>query len=264
MGHSHVAYLLLLLGQPAAGQDGYYASVVAAGRDLQNQMDFMVRALATIPGPPMGRGLYKETNRIVIDLTSFRDQARQKVSRDNLYLAFTPVDRELNELLSELQTFGKWDPAIRMAARRTQSALNEVHFALSVGDAMPARRAQVQARQIQALLNRETDLESLAGLLLYDPQMLKAWNADFADLRKALADLQRLQKKKADRDDLKAQFVLTDKAWEKLVTRFKALPADQMVPLREDFGQVDQVFSRIAPMLGIENRRAPLQVNFLQ
>ena len=266
MGHSSFAGLflsVLTLGQPAAGEADYYPPIVATARDLQNQIDFMVRALATIPGPPMGRGLSRQTNRIVIDLTSFRDQIIQKPSRDTLYLAFTPVDQELNQLLAELQTIGKWDPAIRLAARRTQSALNDVHLALSAGDVSATRRPLVESRQVQTLLNREVDLQSLAGLLM-DPDTLKAWNTDFAELRKSLTELQRLQNKKAGRDDLKQHLVLAEKNWEKLVTRFKALPADQVLPLREDFGQVDQVFSRLSSMFGIQGRRAPLRINFLQ
>jgi hypothetical protein len=265
MEHLQIACLFFTgihLGQPAAPPDNYYVNVAAAGRDLQNQIDFMNRALATIPGPPMGRGFFKENTRIAIDLTFFRQQVQNKVSRDDLFLAFTPVDAKLNTLLTDLQAFGKWDPAIQMAARRAQSAQQEVHFALSAGIVTPESQSQIIPRQIQALLNRETDLESLAGIALDDPDTLKSWNADFANVRKAMAELQRLQKQKAGRDDLKLQLVETDRIWEKLVTRFKALPTDQSIMLREDFGQVDQVIGRLAPLLGIDNRRATLPTSF--
>jgi hypothetical protein len=209
--------------------------------------------------------LYKETNRIFIDLITFRQLVDQKEPREDLYLAFTKVDMGLNQLLNDVQAFEKWDPAIRMAARRAQSALHETHFALATGDVSPARRSEDEARQAQMLKNRELDLEDMVGIVfLFDTAALKDWNGEFAPLRKNIAELQRLQKNKASREDVKQQLVRTDQSWEKLVTRFKGLSADQILQLREDFGRVDQVISRLCSSYGIKNRRAPLQINFLR
>jgi hypothetical protein len=261
----YLSVTVVILSTAFVAQDNYYGAVSVAGRDLQNQLDFLRRSFATIPGPPMGRGLYKETNRIFIDLITFRQLVDQKEPREDLYLAFTKVDMGLNQLLNDVQAFEKWDPAIRMAARRAQSALHETHFALATGDVSPARRSEDEARQAQMLKNRELDLEDMVGIVfLFDTAALKDWNGEFAPLRKNIAELQRLQKNKASREDVKQQLVRTDQSWEKLVTRFKGLSADQILQLREDFGRVDQVISRLCSSYGIKNRRAPLQINFLR
>jgi hypothetical protein len=263
MGYLCVAFVML--STALVGQDSYYGAINTAAADLQNQLDFLRRSFATIPGPPTGRGLYKEANGIFIDLIYFRQIVQQKEPREDLYLAFTKVDMKLNQLLDDVQAIEKWDPAVRRAARRAQSALHETHFALSSGDSSPARRSQDDARQTQVLRNRELDLENLVGIVfLFDTDALKDWNAEFAGLRKNIAELQRLQKNKASRDDVKQQLVQTDRSWETLVTRFKGLSADQILQLREDFGQVDQAISRLCHSFGIQNRRAPLQTKFLR
>jgi hypothetical protein len=265
MGHIHVACLLLSasLGQPAPPSDEYYAAVGAAGTELRNQLDFFRRSLVNVPNQELGRGLYKQTTRAFLDLTYFREQVVRKASKDTLYLAFSEVDTELNQLLDDVSDLEKWTPALRMAARRTHAALHDLQFAMSTGESSPAKLAQVETRQLQTLLHRETDLEALVGIVLYQNYALKDWTEDFAVLKRNIAELRRLQKSNPTRDDLKEQFRQTDAAWEKLVSRFKMLPTDLTLQLREDFGQVDQVFSRISQQLGID-RRAPLQTNFLR
>ncbi len=228
-------------------------------------LTFLRRSFATIPGPPEGRGFNKQSNRIFIDLITFRQLVQTKAPREDLYVAFAKVDMGMKQLLDDAQAFEKWDPAIRMAARRAQSALHETNFALSTGDASPARRSENETRQTQVLRNREVDLENMVGIVfLFDTDAMKDWNDEFSSLRKNIVELQRLQKSKADRDEVKQQLVRTDQSWEKLVARFKGLSADQILQLREDFGQVDQVITRLCLSYGIKNRRAPLQTNFLR
>jgi hypothetical protein len=261
----HFTFSVVILSAALVGQDSYYSAVNSTSGDLQNQLDFLRRSFATIPGPPEGRGFNKLSNRIFIDLITFRQLVQTKAPREDLYLAFTKVDMGMNELLNNAKDFEKWDPAIRMAARRAQSALHDTSFAMATGDASPELRNQNETRQTQALRNREQELENMVGIVfLFDTDALKKWNPEFAGFTKNIAELQRLQKDKASRDDLKKQLVKTDQSWETLVTRFKGLSADEVVQLREDFGQVDQVISRLAVSYGIKDRRAALQTNFLR
>ena len=256
---------VIYLAAAVGGQDGYYNAVNSTSGELQNQLDFLRRSFATIPGPPEGRGFNRLGNRIFIDLITFRQLVQTKAPREDLYLAFTKVDMEMNELLNNAKDFEKWDPAIQMAARRAQSALHDTSFAMATGDASPALRTQNEARQAQVLRNREQELENMVGIVfLFDTDALKKWNPEFAGFKKNIAELQRLQKDKASRDDLKKQLAKTDQSWETLVTRFKGLSTDQAVQLREDFGQVDQVISRLSVSYGIKDRRASLKTNFLR
>jgi hypothetical protein len=256
---------LVMLSTAFMGQDAYYGAVNSASGDLQTQLDFLRRSFATIPGPPEGRGFNKLSNKIFIDLITFRQLVQTKAPREDLYLAFTKVDMGMNAILDNAKDFEKWDPAIRMAARRAQSALHDTNFALSTGDASPSRRNENDARQAQVLQNREQELENMVGIVfLFDADALKGWTSEFAAFKKNIAELQRLQKNKASRDDVKKHLVKTDQSWETLVTRFKGLSAENAVQLREDFGQVDQVISRLSVSYGVQNRRAALQTNFLR
>jgi hypothetical protein len=262
IGFPHVAGVLLLIAQPAPDPNTYYATVNACGRDLRNQMDFMTRALATIPDD-QPRGFYKQLNRITIDLAAFRELALNKAAKGDLNVAFAPVDRELNSMLTDLQPFSKWDPAVRLAVRRAQSALNDLNLALAADNIKPERRVKLQERQIQTLLNREADLQSMIGVAFLDsPNLTKSWNADLDALRASTTELDRLYKAKASFDAMKKQFVKTGEAWERLVTRFKLMSSQQALILREDFGQVDHVFAGMGALFDIKGQRAPLRWQF--
>lgn len=258
----HVAGLLLVIAQPGPDQKTYYDQVNACGRDLRNQLDFMTRALATIPDQKH-RGFYKQVTRATIDLAAFRELALNKASRGDLSVAFAPVDRGLNSLLDDLQPFSKWDPAISLAAGRTQAALNDLNLALAAGNFKPEQRVKLQNRQIQTLLHREADLQNMIGVVFLDADgPLKSWNTDLDALRKSTQELQRLYKAQAKFDEMKQQFVKTADIWEGLVTRFKQMSADQRLMLREDFGQVDHVFAGMAALFDVSGRRAPLPWQF--
>ena len=120
----------------------------------------------------------------------------------------------------------------------------------------------LQERQIQTLLNREADLQSMIGVVFLDAPPLKSWNADLDALRASTMELQRLYKDKASFDVMKKQVVKTGEAWERLVTRFKEMSPQNAVMLREDFGQVDHVFAGMGPLFDIKGRRAPLRWQF--
>src|SRR5262245_55605011 len=265
MEPSHLAILFLTaaLGQGPGGQDDYYSAATAAARELATQLEALTRSFVTIPGPPEGRGLYKQADGVGYDLIYFRQQLKRKVSREDLYIAFDKVDGKLNTLLEELQPFEKWVPAVRMTARRVKSAQHDLQFALSGGDSAPARQGDALYRQTLVLLTRTEDLENMVRYLFDEQDSLAAWRAGFKEVRGQMADLQRLQKSKASADEVKKQFALTDQAWEKLVGKFKELPEDQHLILRSEFGQVDQVMARLAQRLGIQGRRAPLKAEFI-
>jgi hypothetical protein len=244
-----------------AGGPDYWATTTAAARELSRQLGYLQQSFATIPGPPQGRGLYQQAEGIQIDLIGLQQKLRQKASREALYLAFGQVDAKLNQLLGDLQGITKWDAAVRMAARQVSAAQHDLQFALSAGDGAPARQSDVAYRQTLLLLSRTEDLEALVRYMFAEQGTLKGWNADFAGLRRAIGALQRAQQDKAPRDAVKKRLLQTDQAWEKLVTRYRALPPDRYPFISHAVAQVDQVLGRLARLLGVPDRRAPLPDN---
>jgi hypothetical protein len=258
MGTASLGFLLLVLGQAPPGDD-YYAAATAAGRELSRQVEYLQRSFANIPGPDEGRGLYQQTELILVDVTYLRQQIKRKVGREDLYLALDKVDGKINSLLDDLQGFAKWVPAVRMAVQGVQAAQHDMHFALSAGDGAPARQSSAAYRQTLVLKAKAQNLEGLVRYVFYEQDSLPGWTAGFKDLRGAINALQDLQNKKASRDDLKQQMLQVDKAWDKLVTKMKALPEDQNLLLVSDFARVDAIFDRLSRLFAIQNRRAPLK-----
>src|SRR5262245_63340117 len=115
-----VLWFGITLGQP--GQGDYYGPIAASAQELAQQLDYFQRALYTIPGPPMGRGLYKQSDRIVYDLIYFQQQVQQKAAREMLYIAYDKVEQGLQTMLGDIKGLEKWDPALRMVAQQVTAA----------------------------------------------------------------------------------------------------------------------------------------------
>jgi len=262
MSSCHLS-ILLVAGAGLGQGDDYYASVADAARELSRQLDYLQQTFVSIPGPPMGRGLYKQSDKIIYDLIYFRQQVKKKVAREELYIVYDKMDGKLETFLSDVDDLEKWTPALRMVAKQVISANHDLQFALSGGDGAPARKGQAAYRQTLVLANKTETLLNLVRYVFDEQESLPQWNAGFKELQQHITALQKLQKtKKPSADDLKAQFEKTDQAWEKLVAKFKDQTEDLQLMLRLRFGQVDQVFARLAPMFGVKNRRPPLKAEF--
>jgi hypothetical protein len=253
-----VAALALAPGSLKAGGNDFRAAVTGASRELSRQLFFFQNTLSLIPGPPMGRGLYKQCDDVQGDLIYFQQQLARNVSREQLLLNFDKMDAKLNQLMGDIKNFENWDTALRTVANRVRAADHDLHFALTSGSGAPAGGPELAYRQTLALLTKS---ENFAGMVRYvfDEQAgLAQWNADLATLKKAIGNLQNAEKNKAAAEDVKNQLLATDQAWEKLVARLKALPQGQYVLLQSDAAQVDRVLFRLAQIVGIKIGRAPL------
>ena len=263
MGSCHLSILLVAGAGLGQGED-YYASVTAAARELNRQLQYFQQTFVTIPGPPMGRGLYKQSDKIIYDLIYFQQQVQRKADREALYIAYDKMDGKLETMLGDVKDLEKWSDALRMVAKDVISANHDLHFALFGGEGGPARKGQAAYRQTLVLMQKTEVLQNLLRFVFDEQDSLTEWNAAVKELRQQIVVLKDLQKaKKPSADDLKAQFQKTDAAWEKLVSKFKDQTEDIQLMLRLRFGQVDQVFARLAPLFGVKNRRPPLKADFV-
>jgi hypothetical protein len=260
MGHLQICLLLATagLGQAPAGQDEYYTSAIGAARELSRSLDFLQRSFATIPTDPPGRGLYKQLDPIQLDQLYFSQQLDRRASRSDLYLAYAKVDTGLSQLFADIQDISKWDAALRMAMRRVRSAQHDVHAALSAGDQAPDRQGQGAYRQVLALDTRAEDLDNLARYVFNEQDSQPGWKADFANLRSAISSLQR-GLKDGTPDAARRLMLQVDQAWSKLIDRYNDLPRGQHLLLRSDFIQFDRMLARLAPLVGVTDRRPALK-----
>lgn len=245
-----------------AGEDDSREAVIAAARELSRQLDFLLRSIAAIPGPTSRRDLYVQAEKIQFDLIYFQQQLKRKVSREALLLAFDKMEQRFNNVMEELQGFEQWDQGVRMTARRARAAEHDLHFALSGGSSKAKQGSQIMYRQTLALQARVEDLESLARYIFIEKETIARWTADLEDLRLDLAAFQRAQKSKAERDELKRRFVHADQAWEKIVRKLRDLPGQQYFNLQADAAQAEQIFARLAGILGVDSKREKLPGNY--
>lgn len=262
MKSRHIAIVLLVSsaffpGQAAVGGDDYKAAVTAAARELSRQLVFLQQAIANIPGPDEGRGIYQQGDQVQANLIFFQEQIKRAGSREELVLNFDRLDQKLQQLLGEIKGFEKWDVALRYVVRKVQAAENDLHFAVFSGD--EKKTSQVAYRQILVLQDKTTNLDGMFRYRFEGLESLKPWNEQMKSLRQALGSLQKLQKaKKPSSQDLKNQFQATDQAWEKLLAIIKDLPKGQYILLRSDAAQVDQVYFRLTRIYGVKLARSPM------
>jgi hypothetical protein len=249
--------IFLLPAVASAGNDDYYLSATAAARELSRQLDYLQRAIATIPGPNEGRGFYDQLNGIYLDMVFFQQQLKRKVPREMLVIAFDRMDGKLHNLLDNLRNFEKWTPALQTVDARVRAADHDLHFALLGGGSSGDQSAVLQ-RQTLVLLARMENLENMVRYVYAGRPPLDPWLADLAGARQAIKKFQELQASKTETALLTEQFSVADRAWQKVVDRVNAMPANQDLIIRSDAAQADQTFARLAQALGIDNRRAPL------
>ena len=257
IGFILLASLVLIPKQGSAGGKDYKAAVTAAARELSRQLVFLQQAIANIPGPTEGRGIYQQGDQVQMNLIFFQQQIKRADSREELILNFDRLDQKLQQLLGDIKGFEKWDVALRYVVRKVQAAEHDLHFAVFSGD--EKKSSQVAYRQILVLFDKTANLDGMYRYRFAGEKSLKPWNERMKSLRQALGSLQKLQKsKKPAADDLKNAFMETEQSWEKLMTMIKNLPKDQYILLRSDAAQLDQVFFRLARIYGSKIERAPM------
>jgi len=254
------------LGQKPPGPD-YYAAAMAASRELSMQVHYLEQAIVAVPRPdtasaPGGDGLFRQTEGILSDLQVLREQLRDKLAREKLSKSFADVDRKLNTLEEDIQGMERWNPGLRMTARRVRYAQQDLMFAMVGDNSSPATQADLAYRQTLVLKDRVDDCLGLVRYVFAEHASLPAWNKAFADFRGALDALQKMEQTKAPPEDIKLQVLKTDRSWATLVDRFNGLGTDTSLLLRSRFAQVDRLLDRLSTLYGVPDRRAPLKDPF--
>ncbi len=251
--------MTLFSGLPRAGAGGNDVTVPATGaaRELSRQLFFLQNTMALIPGP--SRGLFQQCEVVQGDLIYLQQQLKRQVAREELQLNYDKMESKLQQLLGDIKGIEGWDAALRLVARRVQAADHDLQFALATGPGAQMNAGQLAYRQTLSLLTRSETFANMVRYVFAEQNVLAPWNAELKVLSQNIAELKSLQSAKAAPAEVKNQFLATDQAWAKLVTRLKALPQGQNILLQSDAAQVDQVFFRLSGILGVKERRAPLR-----
>ena len=161
-------------------------------------------------------------------------------------------------MLAEVELVEQGDAGLRVVCKRLRSAEDDLHFAVYAGNSTVEGRSQRLYRQTLAQLAFIETLASNANWALAGSDALPAWKDDLGRLRQSLDALQRLEQKQGvSAGELKEQFLSTDKIWGKIVDRYDA-SRQYKVLLQGFVVMTDRGFARIAPLVGVNDRRPPL------
>jgi hypothetical protein len=241
----------------ATAADSDRQAMTTAAREVARQVDFLQELFGTNSQLLMINGLFTQTMDFQSALIDFRQNVSGKASNERIAIAFDTVDRKLTAILGEVQFLEKDLPALKMVCNKLKSAEHDLHFAVFGGDGNP-RQPEALYRQTLAQEDRVASLASNVNWVFARRDELQGWKDDLDAVQKSLVALQKLQEgKKGTGDQIKEQFIATDKAWGQVVQKYEAAKQDKLL-LQSFVVLVDQGFGRLAPLAGVKDRRAAL------
>lgn len=236
-----------------------YSAVMAATREMAHQVDVFQQLLATNGRLKAVTGLWGEAGDIQQAVAEFKLLVSGKASREKIYLGYYSVEGKVNTLLDVMNGIKEGHPSIQLASRSLQTACHDLQFAVMGSDGSAKPNADSIYRQTLNAIAFNENLQTTVDWLYYEREALKTWTADLKGVRDALNEFKRLQASKADAKEIKAQFAAVEKAWEKVVSHYKDTPPQERILLTNRLAREDQTYGRLATLLGVKDRRAPLQ-----
>jgi hypothetical protein len=239
-----------------AANDG--PAMLTAARELNRQMNMMQDIFGSDPRLLQINGLFQQTTDFLLALEDFRQQVNANASREQIVISFDVVDRKLAAIFAEIRQVEKDDASLRVVCRYMRAAASALHFAVFAADTTPAGQ---NARLLRQTLSQIAFVGSLADNVAWQfagRQSAPAWKDDFAKLQTALTTLQGLAQDKATANDISKQFRQVDEIWNAIYQRYQAIPKQEQLLMRSFIALVDQGFGRMATLVGVSDRRAPL------
>lgn len=241
---------------PAAAAEDRPA-MIAASREVDRQITYLQELYGEDTELAQIGGIFGQTMDLQAALIEFRMKVNSQAASEDVALAFDAVDGKVSSILSEVAALEKRDTALRMICRRLRSAESDLHYAVFVASATPARQLAAISRQVSTQQVFLGCLMNNVNSVFSGKEALQEWKVDLAAVQKSLAVLQDLTQKKASEKELNEQMVRADKLWDKVVQRFEG--SKQNKPALLGFvAQIDQRFAKLSQVVGIKDRRAPL------
>jgi hypothetical protein len=238
---------------PAAAADPDGPGMVAAGRELNRQIDALQEYYGSSNALMQIGGLFQDTMALQTALSDLAQKVRSAASREQLGLSFDKVDKQLQGILAEVNDVAAADPAVKMICRRLSAAENALHFALYFGDetqAVATFNRQVAGQQALA-----ASLATNLQFVVTDAAALKGWQADLGAVQEAIGSLAQLGKGTPTLAQMKEAVAAADKKWANIIGRYETSPAAPS--LRGFVSQLDSGFYRLSQIAGVKDRRVP-------
>ncbi len=233
------------------------ASIQTATRDLAREIEHLQDTVAEQDGEKE-RALYRQADAALAAVETFQKSLKPETSREHLYKAFDEQDRKLHELLIAVQALGPEQRLLKRVTARVRAADDELHYALSAGDASADRAKQVIKRQTRSSVDAAQRLGKTAGDSL---GAVAGRGVLVGDLHKLAEEAEQFQKGLAagkDREQLRKDFAAVNRAWERAIQGMRKLKVGDHMQLLRAAGQFDHIHERLYRLLGIEGERPQL------
>jgi hypothetical protein len=245
------------LATKSVAADTNYAGMLAAAREVSNQISYLQELYTTDDQFLRVNGLVNQTIDFQTALSTFRQSVAERAPAEQIAINFATVDRKLNTLLDVVQGLQTEVPSVNLVCNRLRVAEHNLHFAVFAGDNTPNRNLEVLLRQTMAQNALVERLNTTAGWLFSNPGTVKVWQNDLTAVQQALADMEQVvQTSGATPAQIKAKFGDVETAWAQVTQKYEVAKPEYKVTLRSNMAAVDQGFSRLAPLAGVKDRQA--------
>jgi hypothetical protein len=241
--------------------EAYLTTVRAAAAQLANEIESLQQTIIAETADKKDRSLYQKADVVLDEIGGFQRIVKAKVTRDDLYKRFDQLDESLHGLIKAGREQEKGQRALMRALNFVQAADDHLHYVLSEGDVSEKRAQVILARQARALTAAVAELESTANFALGAAPGAGVLLSDLRKFHQAAEVFSKNLVAKADRADLQKRFAPLQDAWNKVIRGMKLLPERENVFLLHSAARVDQLYDRVARLLGIDEKRPQLIVN---
>jgi len=234
----------------------YLVGIQERARVLNQELEhFQEDIIAELDGR-RERDLYRLVDAALAQLRQFRRSLRAGATREQIYADFGQMDRRLHELDEAVPARAGDHRSLLRSLARVQRADQQLHYALSQGDAGEQRGQEVLPRLVRALAMEGRELQRTARYVLAE----SGRNAGLVQSSEAFVDVaERLQKslhEKLDRERLRREFTDLDKTWGRVARDMNQLPGAESGYLRARAQRVDALQEQLHQQLGLRTERA--------
>jgi len=235
------------------------APIQEVTRELDRELESLQDILAELDGEKE-RTVYRLADAVLTDVESFQKSLKPENSRERMHKAFDELDRKLQGLLKAMKELSPQQPLLRWPAVKVRSAIDHLHYAVSVGDTSESRTKQVLERQTQGLADAARDLDKTAGYSLGAIQGQAVLAADLHKLAEATEQFHKVLAAGRDQAQLRKEFASVNQAWGRAIQGMRNLKAGDHMHLIRAAGRFDRLHERVYRLLGIEGERPQLMI----
>lgn len=205
------------------------------------------------------RELFRQADQALEEALHFQRSLRPGIDRRHIVQDFQALDRQVHELLRNLERVPRRGALARGAAR-VRFADEQLHFAVFRGDRTDGRIREVIARQAHVLENQSHNLLQAARFVVGPGRRGRELMSALQQFVEEAEHFHESVEKGADRKHAARDFAELDRSWHELVRRLNASAYGAYLRRRAE--QVNAVHNQLHELLQIDSDRPRVRYRF--